>query len=161
MTNGGISKLAAAQRQLDCAIRLLQEGEDPLAVHTLAYAACCILRDLFGESQTRQVLDAFELSLEIYRVPNFLKHANRDPRAILSEHSYEHTYITIALAIRLWKELGRAETAEILAFAKLDKPFEPGHKASETMKYVQHGPIADPSAAKPHIDALSQCAFDG
>jgi len=46
------------------------------------------------------------------------------------------------------------KTAEMQAFAERDKPFEPGHKASETMKYVQHGPIAQPSAAKPHLDAL-------
>ena len=47
------------------------------------------------------------------------------------------------------------------AFAKRDKPFEPGHKASETMQYVQHGPIADPSAAKPHIDALVNAPSTG
>jgi len=77
--NGGITKLDAARVQLDCAVRMLDK-EESIAVHTLAYAAYCILRDLFGESATRQVLDAFELSLEFYKVPNFLKHADRDPR---------------------------------------------------------------------------------
>jgi hypothetical protein len=95
------------------------------------------------------------------KFPTFSSMPDRDPKAILSEHSYEHTYITIALAIRLWKELGQAETAEMLAFAKRDKPFEPGHRASETMKYIQQGPIADPSAAKPHIDALVNAPSTG
>ena len=52
MTGTGITKLDAAQRQLDCAIRLMFSGEDSLVIHNLAYDAFCILRDLLGPSET-------------------------------------------------------------------------------------------------------------
>jgi hypothetical protein len=59
MAKSEIDKFDAAQRQLDCAIRLWFADEDSLAIHTLAYAVCRLLRDLF-ESQTREVLHKFE-----------------------------------------------------------------------------------------------------
>jgi hypothetical protein len=68
---GGIGKLDAAQRQLDCAIRLWFVDEDNLAIHTLAYAACCLLRDLL-EEQKREVLRKFEASQKFGEVPDFL-----------------------------------------------------------------------------------------
>ena len=43
MTKSGINKMEAAQRQLDCAIRLLEMEEDSRAIHTLAYAAFRVL----------------------------------------------------------------------------------------------------------------------
>jgi hypothetical protein len=39
-------KLTAAQRQLDAAIRMTFAGEDPLAITTVAAAACRVLCDL-------------------------------------------------------------------------------------------------------------------
>ena len=41
-----ITKIAAAKRQLDAAIRMFFAGEDELAVHTIAAAAFRVLRDL-------------------------------------------------------------------------------------------------------------------
>jgi hypothetical protein len=41
-----LTKLAAAQRQLNAAIRMLLRNEDELAVHTVAAAAFRILRDI-------------------------------------------------------------------------------------------------------------------
>jgi hypothetical protein len=41
-----ISKIAAAQRQLDAAIRMFFQREDELAIHTVAAAAFQILRDV-------------------------------------------------------------------------------------------------------------------
>ncbi len=41
-----ISKMAAAQRQLDAAIRMFFDREDELAIHTVAAAAFQVLRDL-------------------------------------------------------------------------------------------------------------------
>ena len=81
MTKTEIDKFEAAQRQLDCGIRLWFVDEESLAIHTLAYAACCVLRDLFG-SQKREVLSKFEGLQKFGEVPNFLKHADRDPRSI-------------------------------------------------------------------------------
>jgi hypothetical protein len=70
MTKGEIDKFEAAQRQLDCAIRLWFVDEESLAIHTLAYAACCILRDLLG-SQKREVLSKFEDRKSSGRFPTF------------------------------------------------------------------------------------------
>jgi hypothetical protein len=153
MAKRGIKKLEAAQRQIDCALRMLGK-EDSLAVHTLAYAAYCILRDLFGKSETKKVLRKFEKSQKFDKVPNFLKHADHHPESMLSEHSDAHTLITLTLASRLWKEHGQTETPEMLAFSKQPDQFEPGHKASETMKYARQGPIADLKAAQPLLDTL-------
>jgi hypothetical protein len=53
-----ISKVAAAQRQLDAAIRLFFQREDELAIHTVAAAALGILRDLIkrrGRHFTKEV----------------------------------------------------------------------------------------------------------
>jgi hypothetical protein len=41
-----INKLEAARRQLDAAIRMTFDGEDKLAIHTVAAAAYRILRDM-------------------------------------------------------------------------------------------------------------------
>ena len=151
---GGISKLDAAQRQLDCAIRLWLVDEDSLAIHTLAYAACCLLRDLF-EGQKREVLRKFEASQEFGKVPNFLKHADRDPEYVLTFHSKQSVRITLAFAIRLWEEHGRGKTGYMLAFSELDDPFEPKYMASETLKFVQRGPITDQDAAQAEIQRLA------
>ena len=93
MTNTEIDKFQAAQRQLDCAIRLWFVDEESLAVHTLAYAACCVLRDLFG-SQKREVLSKFEGLQKFGEVPNFLKHADRDPEYVLIAHSKKSVHLT-------------------------------------------------------------------
>jgi len=154
MTDGGISKTDAARRQLDFAIRALLNGEDSLSVHNLAYDAYCVLRDLFGPSATLKVLKRFENSANLREVPEYLKHAENDREAILNKHSDKHTYITLALAIRLWKEHGGEETPEMLAFSELPDPFKPGHKASETLGFVREGPITDPQAALPQIQRL-------
>ena len=49
MASVSITKLSAAQRQIDAAIRILFSGEDPLAVHTVVGAAHSIVLDLAGK----------------------------------------------------------------------------------------------------------------
>src|SRR6476660_706469 len=153
MTKSGIDKFEAAQRQLDCAIRLWFVDEDSLAIHTLAYAACCILRDLF-DSQKREVLGKFEVSQKFGEVPNFLKHADRDPEHVLNAHSRLSVNLTIAFAIRLWEEHGREKTSYMLAFSELNDPFKPGHQASEALKLVRHGPITDQNAVRSDMQRI-------
>ena len=41
-----LSKIEAAGRQIDAAIRMLFENEDPVAIHTITMAGFRILRDL-------------------------------------------------------------------------------------------------------------------
>ena len=126
MTESEIDKFEAAQRQLDCAIRLWLVDEESLAIHTLAYAACCLLRDLFG-SQKGEVLRKFEVSQKFGEVPNLLKHADRDPEYVLNAHSRGSVHLALAFAIRLWEEHGREKTPCMVGFSELDDPFKPGH----------------------------------
>ena len=153
MTKSEIDKFEAAQRQLDCAIRLWFVDEDSLAIHTLAYAACCLLRDMF-ESQKREVLSKFEVSQKFGEVPNFLKHADRDPEYVLIAHSKGSVHLTLAFAIRLWEEHGREKTSYMLAFSELNDPFRPGHQASEQLRLVRHGPITEQDAVQTEIERI-------
>ncbi len=136
-----ITKLDAAQRQLDCAIWLRLRDLDSLAVHTLAYAAYGILRDLCSERpDVMEMVNAIIDHTKFAEVPNFLKHADYDPEGMLDAHSPETTHLTVALAIRLLKELGREETPMTLAFSKLPDPYEPAHRASEGLKFLRDSP---------------------
>jgi hypothetical protein len=103
-----ISKLDAAKRQLDCAISLLLSKQDSLAIHTLAYAAYRLVHDHHPKN-VKAILEEFERTVSFKAIPNFLKHADSDAGAILDDHSLETTWLTIAVAIRLWNELGQQE----------------------------------------------------
>ena len=86
-----ISKLEAAKRQLDVAIRLLFDGDDPVAVHTLVGAASLIISDLVEHYHPDNSWDKFaqeanqitnQQYFKVMREPqNFLKHAKYDPGA--------------------------------------------------------------------------------
>lgn len=52
-----ITKLAAAERQLNAAIRMTLAGEDELAIHTVAAAAYHILRDLNKKRGRNELAD--------------------------------------------------------------------------------------------------------
>lgn len=100
------TKIEAATRQLDEAIFLMFTGHDPLAVHTLAAAARGIFADLLELSRpgasTRtlleaEVMESHGLSQQEARdvfhwIPNYLKHADRDPGAVLlfTEEATDH-----------------------------------------------------------------------
>jgi hypothetical protein len=89
------------------------------------------------------VLRKFEVSQKFGEVPNFLKHADRNPEYVLNAHSRRSVHLTLAFAIRLWEEHGHEKTSHMLAFSELDDPFKPGHQASESLKLVRHGPITE------------------
>lgn len=85
-----ISKLEAAKRQLDQAIRLFFEERDALSIHTLASAAQGILRDIAratGAHNLSILHDHPQIPAEhrkawinaINAPRNFLKHADNDP----------------------------------------------------------------------------------
>ena len=88
-----ISKIEAAKRQLDMAIRLLFNDCDPVAVHTLVGAASVIISDLVDKQHPDKSWDRFAQEankitaseyFQIMRKPqNFLKHARNDAEATL------------------------------------------------------------------------------
>ncbi len=62
-----VRKEAAAQRQLDAAIRMMLANEDDLAIHTLAAAAYQIIRDLKEKKHGRgELRERFALGLFLF-----------------------------------------------------------------------------------------------
>ena len=110
MTKSEIDKFEAAQRQLDCAIQLWFVDEDSLAIHTLAYATCCLLRDMF-ESQKEKSSASYR---KVRGGSQLFEHADRDPEYVLIAHSKGSVHLTLAFAIRLWEEHGREKTSTCL-----------------------------------------------
>jgi len=89
-----ISKLDAAKRQLEMAIRLFLGNEDIVSIHTLTAAAHEVLRNLcskqgkgsFLKDTGLRMIKPEKISefLKMMNEPeNFFKHANKDPEAIL------------------------------------------------------------------------------
>lgn len=58
-----ITKIAAASRQLDAAIRLFFTKEDDLAIHTVAAAAFRILRDVSDKQDKNFTTEVFKLGI--------------------------------------------------------------------------------------------------
>lgn len=78
-----LTKLAAAKRQLQAAIRLLFMGEDELAVHTVASAAYGLLKDLKQDRGRSEAADSY-CTTYFYLVRDFRRgtlpaHLTSDP----------------------------------------------------------------------------------
>lgn len=91
-----ISKLDAAKRQLETAIRLYFNEADPVSIHTLVGSAHQILTDLNkkrggGPMILSDHLVRKEYKKEfircIFEARNYFKHANRDPDGVIDFNS--------------------------------------------------------------------------
>jgi hypothetical protein len=110
-----ISKLDAAKRQLETAIRLYFNFGEPISIHTLACAAFEILSDLnkhnvgspMGLSDyiiREEYKDRYK---QMIRKPqNFFKHANRDPERAI-DFNPDVTPFYIYDAIQKYQEMTR------------------------------------------------------
>lgn len=87
-----VSKLDAAKRQLEIAIRLYFNDADPISIHTLACASHTILSDLNkkygGDPMIASdflIKDEFkkEISKKMKEARNHFKHADNDPEATI------------------------------------------------------------------------------
>jgi hypothetical protein len=120
------NKIEAARRQLEAAIRMLFGNEDALAVHTVASASHQVLRDLAEKRGNSE----FHASLKIMIKPgmekefwkvmnktaNFLKHADRDPEALLNGVKENINELTIAGGCLYYKSLGFELTPTMRVF---------------------------------------------
>ena len=86
MNETRITKLQAAQRQIDAGIWMLFRNDDPVAIHTVAMAALRILRDLVKQRGLEHPVDSMirpgkenEFWCGVSSFANFFKHADRDP----------------------------------------------------------------------------------
>jgi hypothetical protein len=80
-----ITKIEAAQRQLETAIFLLFSDEDPISIHTLAIAASRVLRDLCEAKGELAIWDLYikdeykkDAIVHFNKAANFFKHADTD-----------------------------------------------------------------------------------
>lgn len=121
-----VSKLDAARRQIDTAVRLYFDYGDPVAIHTLAAAGFQILHDLdkhgpntgtfyddmakyFGPKYRETVIKT------IRQAQTFFKHADRDPEAVL-EFSLAEPQIVLLGACQKFRDLGGYRSGEMGAF---------------------------------------------
>ena len=136
-----LTKQAAAQRQLDAAVRILFAGEDVLAVHTIVAAAHNVLTDLDNKSgKTALALygdtlsdlqkaypgiplpkDAAEFKTWSQRKnrlgANFLKHADKDSAKALDPSALSTDHLLLE-ACAIYGGLGLEPTQEMKAFGR-------------------------------------------
>ena len=122
MNETKITKLQAAQRQIDAGIGMLFKNDDPVAIHTVAMAAFRILRDLVKQRGLEDPVDSMirpgkenEFWREVGSFANFLKHANKDPDDISGDFSEETNDVVLLLAARYYDLLGCQQTKEMQA----------------------------------------------
>lgn len=121
------TKLDAARRQLDAAIRLLFACDYALAVHTLAHAAFGVLKGVAEHRGATRVLDRAAEDATRYpkgkywqdfnRVANFLKHSDKDPSGYLAGVPEEVNEALIFLCCEIYSDLSAILTPEIEGFA--------------------------------------------
>jgi hypothetical protein len=106
-----ISKVVAAQCQLDTAIDLWFEDRDGLSIFTLAFASLKVLLNLYPHKND----DGFDATLDkligetgwksMSSTANFLKHADRDPDAVLANCHPDMGMPVLGLATLLYRRL--------------------------------------------------------
>jgi hypothetical protein len=119
-----ISKLDAARRQLDTAIELWVEDRDALSAFTLAFASFKILLNLYphqaadGFGKMIDTLIAHRIGWKAFsRHVNFLKHADKDPEAVLVDFHPDMAITVIGLATFLHRRLNNGVlTLQMKAF---------------------------------------------
>jgi hypothetical protein len=126
-----LSKIEAAQRQLDSAIRLYFDNEDLLPVHALSRAAFRVLYDLqpAGDNHTQLIMQTIQYLGwgNFNELTNFLKHADRDPDAEVDEPSEPAIQIGIGFAAMLYRHTAKRLTPEMQAFHVWMKVMNPQH----------------------------------
>jgi len=122
-----ITKLDVAEREIVAAVRLLFNGGDPVAVYVLASAARAITTALCEHRGVRSFLDDARQShphlskKDIYNLANrhagFLKHADRDPDAVLYDFDDGEADAVLYVAVSDFWRLYGGIPIEARAFA--------------------------------------------
>src|SRR5688572_16198351 len=124
MRVAGFSKIEAAKRQIDAAIRMHFHGYDPIATHTLASAGTRILRDLAEKKgkDFHQSVRAFAESgtqakywQRMNSLANYLKHADRDPDSMFDGFEEEFNDGVLFTGALYYQDLGNEFSIEMTA----------------------------------------------
>ena len=120
MDESRITKIEAAQRQINAGIRMLFRNDDPVAVHTVAMAGFRILRDLVKHKGLEHPIDSLirpgkenELWRGASSFANFFKHANTDPDGVSDGFSEEINESVLLIAATYYGLLGCEQTDEM------------------------------------------------
>ncbi len=135
-----INKIAAAQRQLDAAIRIFFQREDELAIHAVAAQAFQILRDLIkqrGRHFTSEVFRSGILSIAEQYVQGTLP---PDKKAMIEGSSFMPTIAKLAERIRVHGDNFDKESIHV----NVSKQHEHKLWLSETTVFLKHAE-RDPS----------------
>jgi len=120
-----VTKIEAARRQIDTAIRMLFGAEDPIAVLTLISAAERILRDIGAQKNApihQLHLEMLKPGTEkefwsmVNRPANFLKHADKDPDDILDNIDEKLNDIKIFISCLYYTDLQFTRSIEMDTF---------------------------------------------
>jgi len=141
-----VNKIEAAQRQIDSAIRLLFDNEDPIAVHTLTMAGFRILRDIAEKhnSNINKVAQSFirpgkegKFWGSMQTFANFLKHAKTDPDGRIDNIQEEVNDSILLLASLYYQDLGYQFTPEMLALTGWYSAIHPDFIRIDALKNIQ------------------------
>jgi hypothetical protein len=132
-----LSKLEGARRLIHATIRMLWQNEDPIAINLLAQSADMLTADLLvnkigsdmiWDSQVIVKENKKEL-LGIVRKPsNFVKHADRDPEAMLPVFElYIQAEIATLFSIARFRELSNSMTCHMKFYLGYHHVTHPGH----------------------------------
>lgn len=111
-----VTKVDAAERQLQAAIRLFFEEREPISVHTLASAASQLTADLMKAKVLQSIVRSAAMVREERRrevlqtmaaPENFFKHADRDPEASLEFNPESTEFFIFASLAELEAVSGR------------------------------------------------------
>ena len=121
-----VSKLEAARRQLETAVRLYFASQDDVAIHTLAAAAHQVLADLKKARGGAPTISEYLLSFaspelrkaaqrHVATPENFLKHADHDPEGVL-EFDPGLTELLLLQACTRYREFATEPSPVLMAF---------------------------------------------
>lgn len=119
-----LTKFEVAERQLNMAINLFFQEQDPVSIHTLAEAASQILYDISSDYGAKSIIRENksirpdrkkEWFTAIHSSRNFFKHAERDKYEI-HEFKDEFNYMSILDAVNMYISIKTKWTPESLIF---------------------------------------------
>ena len=118
-----ITKIDAAKIQIDTAIRMLFNADNPIPIHTLSMAGFRILRDI-AKNKKSSLYEKIEFMIKpemmgefwklIQKYANFIKHADKDPEGSINNFNEEINDSILFLASLYYQDVGCKLTPEML-----------------------------------------------
>ena len=139
-----ITKIEAAQRQINAGIRMLFRDDDPVAIHTVAMAGFRILRDLVKQEGLEHPIDSLirpgkekEFWRRASSFANFFKHADNDPDDVSDGFSEEANESVLLIAATYYGLLGCQQTDEMQALTAWYMAVHPGVLSKDVNPAIQ------------------------